>query len=96
MGAGGGRGGNQIFHLSFMCGGGGGKGGGGKSNLSSIDHVWGGGKGGEIMMGSSVDRMRGVEWVNFANQMDYSEIDETGRDFPRSEFIRKVESPMFH
>ena len=34
------------------------------------------------MMGSSVDRMRGVEWVNFANQMDYSEIDETGRDFP--------------
>ena len=48
------------------------------------------------MMGSSVDRKRGVEWVNFANQMDYSEIDETGRDFPRSEFIRKVESPMFH
>ena len=41
-------------------------------------------------------RKRGVEWVNFANQMDYSEIDETGRDFPRSEFIRKVESPMFH
>ena len=45
MGAGGGRGGNQIFHLSFMCGGGGGKG-GGKSNLSSIDHVWGGEGGG--------------------------------------------------
>ena len=51
---------------------------------------------GGIMMGSPVDRKRGVGWVNFANQMDYSEIDETGRDFPRSEFIRKVESPMFH
>ena len=73
-----------------MCGGG-----GGKSNISSIDHVWGG-EGGGIMMGSPVDRKRGVGWVNFANQMDYSEIDETGRDFPRSEFIRKVESPMFH
>ena len=55
-----------------------------------------GGGGGGIMMGSPVDRKRGVGWVNFANQMDYSEIDETGRDFPRSEFIRKVESPMFH
>ena len=96
MGAGGGgRGGNQIFHLSFMCGGGGGKGGGEIESFIYRSCV-GGGKGGEIMMGSSVDRMRGVEWVNFANQMDYSEIDETGRDFPRSEFIRKVESPMFH
>ena len=70
-----GGGGNQIFHLSIICG---------------------GGEGGGIMMGSPVDRKRGVGWVNFANQMDYSEIDETGRDFPRSEFIRKVESPMFH
>ena len=91
-------------------GGGGGEG-GEKSNLSSMDHVWGrgggnqifhlsimcwGGEGGGIMMGSPVDQKRGVGWVNFANQMDYSEIDETGRDFPRSEFIRKVESPMFH
>ena len=93
MGAGGESNLSSIVHVRGREG----KRGGGKSNLSSIDHVWGGGKGGgEIMMGSSVDRMRGVEWVNFANQMDYSEIDETGRDFPRSEFIRKVESPMFH
>ena len=34
------------------------------------------------MMGSSVDRKWGVGWVNLANQMDYSEIDETGKDFP--------------
>ena len=96
MGAGGGGGGGIKSFIYRSCVGEGGEKGGGKSNLSSIDHVWGGGRGGEIMMGSSVDRMRGVEWVNFANQMDYSEIDETGRDFPRSEFIRKVESPMFH
>ena len=74
----------------------GGEKGGGEIESFIYRSCVGGGKGGEIMMGSSVDRKRGVEWVNFANQMDYSEIDETGRDFPRSEFIRKVESPMFH
>ena len=90
MGGGGGGGGGEIKSFIYRsCVGEG----GGKSNLSSINHVWGGGG---KMMGSPVDRKRGVGWVNFANQMDYSEIDETGRDFPCSEFIRKVESPMFH
>ena len=95
MGAGGGGGGIKSF-IYRSCVGEGGERGGGEIESFIYRSCVGGGKGGEIMMGSSVDRMRGVEWVNFANQMDYSEIDETGRDFPRSEFIRKVESPMFH